>query len=110
MKSSEDSRFTNSIRGKVIIVFITGCIAFALALATGNMAFKEMLATIRDISAPNQKLRIVNSLYRDITTLGQFQRSKALKSKGNARGIFLNSSKRLRLTMDSLSNLYKINS
>lgn len=106
MKSSENSPFTSSIRGKVIIVFITGCIAFGLALAVGNLAFKEMLATVRDVSAPNQKLRIVNSLYRDITTLDQYQRSEALKSKGDARSKFLNSSKKLRITLDSLRKIY----
>lgn len=106
MKNSKSKSFTRYIKGKVIIAFLTGCIAFGLFFTISNVAFEEMLKTVKDISEPNENLKILNSLYRDITRLDQFQRIQAVRSEETAAKNFLQSSKKLRLSMDSLQELY----
>jgi signal transduction histidine kinase/CheY-like chemotaxis protein/HPt (histidine-containing phosphotransfer) domain-containing protein len=92
----------------VVIAFLAGCIALGLAWVVSRTAFREMLHTVKSLSEPNEKLRIVNSLFRDITQLDQLQKRQALL-KANSYKSFLNESKLLRMSMDSLQELYADN-
>ncbi|WP_246197647.1 hybrid sensor histidine kinase/response regulator [Chitinophaga agrisoli] len=103
-----NSSFTRSVKGKVVIAFLAGCIALGLAWIVSRTAFREMLHTVKSLSEPNEKLRIVNTLFRDITQLDQLQKRQAL-IKANSYKTFLNESKMLRLAMDSLRDLYRDN-
>lgn len=100
------STFTESVKGKVIIAFCVALIALILAWGVSKVAFREMLSTVQNISAPDLKLRIVNNLFKDITKLDQVQRSQAFHPKPVSYKTFLKESDALRATMDSLRSLY----
>lgn len=94
------------MKRKVIIAFGVGLLALILAWAVSKIAFKEMLATVQSISTPDERLKIVNDLFRDITKLDQLQRSQAFQRKPGSYKVFLKESDSLRATMDSLRRLY----
>ncbi|MGV3703737.1 MAG: ATP-binding protein [Arcticibacter sp.] len=102
------SSFTKSLKGKVIITFLLGIVALSLAWAVSKVAFREMLSTVESVSAPDEKLLVVNQLFRDITKLDQFQRSQGYQKPGSYRS-FLKESDSLRAKMDTLKRLYNGN-
>ncbi|GGI28309.1 hybrid sensor histidine kinase/response regulator [Pedobacter mendelii] len=63
-----------------------------------------MLNTVEEISAPNDRLRIVNDLSHKIARLDQLQRDEAFNKQGNYS--FLKESRKLRLSLDTLRKLY----
>lgn len=101
------SSFTNSLKGKVIIAFSIGFIAFILAWTVSKVAFREMLTTVMTISAPDKKLLIVNQLFRDITKLDQFQRSQNIQTPPVSYKSFIRESDSIRRKMNILKNLYR---
>ena len=77
----------NKVHQKVIIVFISCCIALGLAYTISKIAFGEMLNTVDKIATPNEKIRLVSKISRDILQLDQMQRSHVLLStKENYNG------------------------
>jgi len=96
------------ITGKVIIAFVIACTALFLAWYISKFTFREMLHTVENISAPNDKLTLVNHLSGRITRLDQLQRTMAI-DKGTYHGIFFKEFGKLQLTLDTLSQLYKDN-
>lgn len=102
----KDASFNKSVKRKVIIAFCVGLIALTLAWVVSKVAFQKMLTTVQDISAPDAKLRIVNTLFRDITKLDQVQRTQAFQKKPVSYKAFLRESDSLRATMDSLRRMY----
>lgn len=102
--------FRNTVKRKVIIAFGVGLLALILAWAVSKVAFNEMLATVQRISTPDEKLKIVNDLFRDITKLDQLQRSQAFQLRTGSYKVFLKESDSLRATMDSLRRLYAADS
>lgn len=103
------SSFTRSVKGKVVIAFLVGCIALGLAWVVSRTAFRSMMHTVQKLSEPNEKLRIVNNLFRGITQLDQSQKRQALLRKNNSYKSFLQGSKPLRLALDSLELQYPDN-
>jgi signal transduction histidine kinase/CheY-like chemotaxis protein/HPt (histidine-containing phosphotransfer) domain-containing protein len=103
------SSFTHSVKGKVVIAFLVGCIALGLAWVVSRTAFRSMLHTVQRLSEPNEKLRIVNNLFRGITQLDQSQKRQALLQKNSSDKEFLKGSKSLRAALDSLSVQYPDN-
>lgn len=99
--------FRKMIKGKVIITFLIACTALFLAWSVSNVAFKEMLNTVRGISEPNEKLSVVNNLYRKITLLEQFQRNSPGVASAVTYSRFKKESRLLRHSLDTLSLLYK---
>lgn len=103
------NNFSNTpIKGKVIIAFIIACTALFLAWYISKFTFREMLRTVENISAPNDKLTLVNHLSGRITRLDQLQRTMAV-DKDTYQGTFIKEFGRLQLTLDTLSQLYKDN-
>jgi len=98
-------RFFRAIKSKVIIGFLFACFALLLAWGISKFAFTRMLNTVEDISAPNDRLRIVNDLSHKIARLDQLQRDEAFKKQGNSS--FLKESRKLRSSLDTLRKLYK---
>jgi len=96
----------NKVHQKVIIVFISCCIALGLAYTISKIAFGEMLNTVDKIATPNEKIRLVSKISRDILQLDQMQRSHVLLStKENYNG-YANESKTVFTSLDSLKRLY----
>ncbi len=100
--------FNTPVKGKVIIAFVTACVALALAWNISKYTFTEMLHTVQDLSAPNDKLTVVSHLSGRITRIDQLQRTMAIDSE-NYQGTFIKEFKTLGLTLDTLDRLYKDN-
>ena len=105
MSSSPRKSFMKSIKGKVIVALLMACFALFMAWGVSRVAFKEMLSTVENISAPSERLRIVNVISRKISGLDQQQKKQAFDDPGNYRKLF-KESKQLRSVLDSLGSLY----
>ncbi|WP_293311110.1 ATP-binding protein [Pedobacter sp. UBA5917] len=98
-------RFFRAIKSKVIIGFLFACFALLLAWGISKFAFTRMLDTVEEISAPNDRLRIVNDLSHKIARLDQLQRDEAFNKQGTYS--FLKESRKLRSSLDTLRKLYR---
>lgn len=96
--------FIQATKGKVILGFLFACFALLTAWATSKFVFKEMLVTVERLSAPNNRLRIVNELSQKISRLDQLQRDFAFSHKENS---FITETRYLRRKLDTLSSLYR---
>lgn len=105
MSSVSQSRFFKAIKGKVIIALLLACFALFMAWGVSKEAFKEMLATVENITAPSERLRVVNSISRKIGSLDQLQKKQAINDPGNYSKLFKESGE-LRLMLDTLRDLY----
>jgi len=97
-------RFFRAVKSKVILGFLVACLALLLAWGISKFAFTRMLSTVEEISAPNDRLRIVNDLSHKIARLDQLQRDEAFNKQGNSN--FLKESRKLRSSLDTLRKLY----
>ncbi|WP_316801553.1 ATP-binding protein [Pedobacter frigidisoli] len=104
MAAAIQKRFFRAVKGKVIIGFLFACFALLMAWGISKFAFTRMLSTVEEISAPNDRLRIVNDLSHKIARLDQLQRDEAFNKQGNYN--FLRESRRLRSSLDTLRKLY----
>ncbi|RZM29853.1 MAG: response regulator, partial [Pedobacter sp.] len=94
------------MRQKIIIALVLACCALLLAWGVSRVAFRDMLSTVENITAPNERLRIVHELSSKISALDQLQKRQALNAPGNyAR--FFKQSKQLRMNLDTLRYLYQ---
>lgn len=105
MNSTPRKSFMKSIKGKVIIALLLACFALFMAWGVSRVAFKEMLNTVENISAPSERLRVVNVISRKISNLDQLQKKQAFNDPGNYRKLF-KESRQLRSILDSLGFLY----
>jgi signal transduction histidine kinase/CheY-like chemotaxis protein len=105
MQKEIKKRFFGAAKGKVIIGFVFACFALLMAWGVSKFAFNKMLNTVAEISAPNDRLRIVNQLSSNITRLDQLQRDQAINNQGKNIE-FTKASKILRKNLDTLMRLY----
>jgi len=102
-----DQKLSNkSVRRKVIFVFICCCIALALAWTISKDAFNQVITAVDNIAKPNEKMRLVSQVSRDIMQLDQLQRSQVLTDNQEAYNSFQHESKLVASSLDSLKNLY----
>lgn len=85
---------------------LLACFALFMAWGVSKVAFKEMLTTVENISAPSDRLRIVNAVSRKISSLDQLQKKQAFNDPGNYSQLF-KESRQLRLVLDTLASLYE---
>src|SRR4051812_13763373 len=74
---------------KILAAFILVSIAIALALAIARFSYRELMSTVDELSEPNEKLTILNSLFEEVTTLDQVQRAEAIKNPHKPYNSFL---------------------
>lgn len=98
-------RFIQSVKGKIIIASILACIALFMAWETSKDASRAVLYAFENISAPNEKLRLVNELSHRIARLDQVQKGFLFRNPSNNYG-FLAETKKLSLKIDTLKRLY----
>ncbi|WP_207431324.1 ATP-binding protein [Sabulibacter ruber] len=91
-----------SIRGKIIAAVLLGVLAVAMSWSITHKGFKNILLTVEDVSAPNEKLRTVNSLFQSLAQLDQLQRAHATRTPAKPQYRFKAKIKQLQLTLDSL--------
>jgi signal transduction histidine kinase/CheY-like chemotaxis protein len=101
----QKNAFVKATKGKVILALFLACFALFIAWSISKVVFKEMLVTVDDVSAPSQRLTLVNSISRKIGSLDQQQKGQAIRNPGNYNKLFKESSQ-LRKLLDSLANLY----
>lgn len=97
------NRFIQATKGKVVLGFLFACLALLTAWATSKFVFKEMLVTVDKLSAPNDRLRLVNELTQKISRLDQLQRDHA---SSRSRTSFVKETADLRRKLDTLSTFY----
>jgi signal transduction histidine kinase/DNA-binding response OmpR family regulator/CHASE3 domain sensor protein len=101
----EEKSFLQSVGKKVVAAFLIGAIAVALAWVVLRVGFKEILVTVDRLSAPNEKLRMVNDLFHNITRLDQVQKTYAIRNPDKPTGAFEQDSRHLLQTIDTLRQL-----
>ncbi|HEY4323154.1 MAG TPA: ATP-binding protein [Mucilaginibacter sp.] len=97
-------KFIRSVKGKIIIASILACTALFMGWETSKNAFKAVLSAFENVSAPNEKLRILNELSHNVTRLDEIQKS-LLNNPAKYYSFFLET-KKLSLKIDTLKSLY----
>ena len=95
-----EKHFFRATKGKVVLGFLFAGLALLLAWGVSKFVFGEILGTVERISAPNDKLRLVNKLSHQIAALDQLQG----EPKNNE--VFFAATQKLRRTLDTLNRLY----
>ena len=105
MSGDKHTYFAQSIKGKIIIASVLGCLTLLLAWGITKVAFKHMLTAVEKISAPNDKLRLVNELTHRVVQLDQAQKTEILNNPADYYSLFSETKKQL-LIIDTLQTLY----
>ena len=109
MPNSNEPVFFHSMKGKVLLGFFIACMALAASWFTSKMAFRDMLSTVRELATPNDKLLLVNRIFKDILQLDHLHRSNENPDR-LTKGPFLKQSARLLSSLDTLRAYYEGNS
>src|SRR5476649_395472 len=96
--------FLGSVKGKIIIASILACFAVMMAWITSKSSFQALLVAFEDVSAPNEKLRIINDLSRNVIQVGQSQEIPDINNPYRCYRFF-NETKKLSLKIDTLKSL-----
>src|SRR5690606_1483934 len=107
MENKAKNQTGSKVYQKVVFVIISCAVALGLAYAISKVAFDEMLNKVDKVSTPNEKLKLVSSISRDILQIDQLQRAHIL-SKKNYTG-FTEKSELILASLDTLKNLYATN-
>ncbi|MBK0383883.1 response regulator [Pedobacter sp. SD-b] len=106
MLKYNQQKFFKMIKGKIIIAFLLAFLALITAWLVSKFVFDKMLTKVEEISAPNDKLRIVNDLSNKVSLLDQQQRNQAINQSKNYKQFF-KSSRSIKLGLDTLALLYQ---
>jgi signal transduction histidine kinase/CheY-like chemotaxis protein len=96
--------FVRSINGKILIASILACFALFMAWETNRSAFRAVLNSFENITAPNDKLRLINEISHSVTQLDDIQKALLLKTPSKPLGFFDETNK-LASKIDTLKNL-----
>ena len=94
-----------SVIRKILAAFLLAFVAVILAQSISRYSFRELLGTVEDLSEPNEKLGLLNSVFHELTTLDQMQRAEAITNPKKPYTSFLNQSTNLNRLIDSLTNM-----
>src|SRR5688572_5845122 len=103
MEYIKEKLYPSSVQRKVLIGFLLTFVAILLALGIAHYSFRDVMDTVDELSAPNEKLSVLNHVFQEITTLDQEQRAEAIKNPRKPHRAFLNQSQALLAMIDSLS-------
>src|SRR5690606_3813365 len=90
---------------KILAAFLVAFVAVILAQCISRFSFRELLGTVAELSEPNEKLTLLNSVFHEITTLDQMQRAEAITNPNKPYRPFLNQSANLNNLIDSLTTM-----
>src|SRR5690606_17014076 len=92
-----------SVIRKILAAFLLAFVAVILAQSISRFSFRELLGTVEELSEPNEKLALLNSVFHEITTLDQMQRAEAITNPNKPYNSFLNQSANVNMLIDSLT-------
>jgi signal transduction histidine kinase/DNA-binding response OmpR family regulator len=110
MGVQKEKTYLESTLGKIIAGVLLGSVALMVYWSSTNLAFNEVLITVEKISEPNEKLDLVNQLFRDIIKLDQQQRKMAAEKPDDSRIYNIQYSEHIYREIDSLKFLLGDNS
>lgn len=105
MGSSKNRLNPRSVIRKILAAFFLAFVAVVLAQNISRFTFRELLGTVAELSAPNEKLTLLNRVFQEITTLDQTQRAEAITNPNKPYHLFLNQSAQLNALIDSLTRM-----
>jgi len=97
--------YSESIRKKIIAITLIAALSITLSWIILRVAFSKVVNTMEEVSKPNNKLILLNTLSNDITQIGQYQRKQILKDPTLSNPIILPETKKLLKKLDSLRTL-----
>jgi signal transduction histidine kinase/DNA-binding response OmpR family regulator len=104
MSSTRNPSVTSSVKGKVLLGFLIAALALGTSWIISKLAFENMLAKLEILSTPNDKLRLVNKVFKNILQLDYLQNERTI-AKEDKKEQFLIQSRELMATLDTLSML-----
>lgn len=104
MSTLRGPSFLKSVKGKILLGFFIASLALAASWVTSKLAFSNMLTTLTSLSTPDDKMRLVNKIFKDILTLDHLQNERKLKGE-ELNDEVLAQSVELIATLDSLSDM-----
>ncbi|WP_439585783.1 ATP-binding response regulator [Dyadobacter bucti] len=104
MPTLRDPSFLKSVKGKVLLGFFIAAVALSASWYISKHAFGNMLDQIEVLSTPNDKLRLVNKIFKNLLELDHLQNANTVGSDDKRKQFFAQSAQ-LIATLDSLSNL-----
>jgi len=94
--------YSESIRGKIIAITIIAALSIGLSWIILRIAFSKVVTTIEEVSKPNDKLYLLNSLSNDITQIGQYQRKQILQNPTKSNPVVLPETEKFAKKLDTL--------
>lgn len=94
--------FVSSIIGKLLVAFLVGLITLILIRIASDYVFEQLSTDIDKLSQPNERLILLNTLFRDISQLNQLQREETLKGQRRPSVTFMKENERTSNTLDTL--------
>ncbi|REA59067.1 hybrid sensor histidine kinase/response regulator [Dyadobacter luteus] len=104
MSPIRHTSFTGSVKGKVLLGFLVAAIALGTSWVITKLAFENMLTKLEVLSTPNDQLRLVNKVFKNILQLDHLQNERSL-SPDEKKEQFIVKSRELMSTLDTLSLL-----
>ncbi|KAA6436579.1 response regulator [Dyadobacter flavalbus] len=102
MSALRKLHFLKSVTGKVLLGFFLTSLALGLSWFISKRTFEDMLNKVEALSTPNDQLRLVNQIFKNILQLDHLQNARTLKNEDRDKQV-LAQSKELLLLLDSLS-------
>ena len=94
-----------SVIRNILAAFLLAFVAVILAQGISRFSFRELLGTVAELSEPNEKLTLLNSVFHEITTLDQTQRAEAITNPDKPYNSFLSQSSDVNALIDSLTRM-----
>lgn len=104
MPSFASKSLFRSVKGKVLIGFLLAGIALGASWIISKLAFETVLTKLEVLSTPNDKLRLVNKVFKNILQLDHLQNASTASNE-EKKDEFLVKSQELSATLDTLSLL-----
>ncbi len=103
-------KYNKSLLSKIVVAFLLACGAIFFSLYVSRDTLGSILGRVKQISEPNEKIKLVNNIFRKIVTLDQQQRIQALKPKDSNYNSFAEDAESLQLMLDTLRTMSNSNS
>lgn len=98
-------KYNKSLLSKIVITFLLACSAIFFSLYITKNTLGSILGRVQQLSQPNEKIKLVNNIFRKIVTLDQQQRIQALKPIDSNYNPFAEETETLQLMMDTLRTM-----